>query len=188
MSGSVDEVVKIFKDGNAKSLDSLKRELARIRAGKATPALLEGIKVSYYGQVSPLNQVGNVSSPDARTLVIAPWDASLLPEIEKAINQSDIGLNPQNDGKIIRLNIPALTEERRKELSKMVSKIAEEAKVAVRQHRKVANDGIKSLEKAKTLSEDDSKKQQDNIQKITDDAIKQIDDVAAKKTSEIMTI
>jgi ribosome recycling factor len=181
-------VINEFKTHNQKSLDALKRELSRIRAGKASPALLESIRVSYYGQVSPLNQIGTVSTPDARTIVIAPWDTTVLAEIEKAINHSDLGLNPQNDGKVVRINIPALTEERRKELVKVVNKAGEEGKVGIRQNRKTANEAIKNLEKSKALSEDESKREQDSIQKITDDAVKTIDDVVTKKTAEIMTI
>jgi ribosome recycling factor len=184
----VDGILAELKASNQKSMEALKRDLARIRAGKASPAILEGIRVSYYGQLSPLNQIGTVSTPDARTIVIAPWDASVLGEIEKSINQADLGVNPQNDGKVIRINIPALTEERRKELSKVASKLGEEGKVGVRQHRKVANEAIKALEKAKSLSEDDSKRHQETVQKVTDDAVKAIDDVITKKTGEIMTI
>jgi ribosome recycling factor len=185
---TVETVLTEFKTNNQKSIEALKRDLSRIRAGKASPAILDGIRVSYYGQTSPLNQIGTVSTPDARTIVIAPWDASILGEIEKQINQADLGVNPQNDGKIIRINIPPLTEERRKELAKVVSKAGEEGKVAVRQHRKLANEAVKSLEKAKTISEDDSKRQQEAVQKITDEATKLIDDIVAKKTSDIMTI
>lgn len=185
---SADAVLKALKESNAKTLESLKKDLARVRAGKATPALLDGIKVSYYGQSSPLNQIGNVSTPDARTIVIAPWDASILGEIEKAINTSDIGLNPQNDGKVIRLSVPALTEERRKELVKMVNKMAEESKVSVRQHRQKANESVKGFEKAKTMSEDEAKRVGEQVQKATDEATKQVDEVVAKKTQEIMTI
>ncbi|MDB5036956.1 MAG: frr [Bacteriovoracaceae bacterium] len=185
---TVDSVLSEFKASNQKSLEALKRDLSRIRAGKANPAILENIRVSYYGQISPLNQIGTVSTPDARTILIAPWDASILGEIEKAINQSDLGLNPQNDGKVVRINIPALTEERRKELSKIVNKTGEEGKVAIRQNRKVANEAIKGLEKEKEISEDDSKKQQEAIQKITDETVKSIDDILGKKTAEIMTI
>ena len=184
----VQSVMNEFKAANQKSLDALKRDLSRVRAGKANPALLESIRVSYYGQQSPLSQIGNISTPDARTLVITPWDTTVLAEIEKAINQSDLGLNPQNDGKIIRISIPALTEERRKELVKVVNKMSEEGKVGIRQNRKNANEGIKALEKSKALSEDESKRQQEQIQKITDEAIKQVDDIVAKKTSDIMTI
>ncbi len=185
---TVDTILNEFKANNVKSMEAFKRDLSRIRAGKANPAILESIRVAYYGQVSPLNQIGTVSTPDARTILIAPWDASILGEIEKAINQSDLGLNPQNDGKVVRINIPALTEERRKELVKIVNKLGEEGKVAVRQHRKVANEAIKGLEKGKALSEDDSKRQQETVQKLTDDAVKAIDDVLTKKTAEIMTI
>jgi len=185
---SADAVLKSLKEENSKTVENLKRDLARVRAGKATPALLEGVKVSYYGQSSPLNQIGNVSTPDARTIVIAPWDASILGEIEKAINQSDLGLNPQNDGKIIRLSIPALTEERRKDLVKQVNKMAEESKVSTRQHRQKANEAIKALEKGKSLSEDDSKRHMETVQKSTDEATKNIDEIVTKKTQEIMTI
>jgi ribosome recycling factor len=185
---ALEEINKTLKDSNAKTMEALKRDLARVRAGKASPSLLEGIRVQYYGQSSPLNQIGNVSTPDARTIVIAPWDASILGDIEKAINTSDLGLNPQNDGKVIRLSIPALTEERRKELVKMVNKISEEAKVGVRQNRQKANDSIKASEKNKEISEDDSKKQMDLVQKATDEAVKQVDEIIAKKTQEIMTI
>mgnify|MGYP001022748850 CR=1 FL=1 len=188
MTATIDGIVNEFKGANTKSIEALKRDLSRIRAGKATPGLLEGIKVSYYGSVSPLNQIGTVSTPDARTIMIAPWDTSILADIEKSIIASDLGLTPQNDGRVVRINIPALTEERRKELTKIVGKMAEEAKVSVRQHRKVANEGIKGLEKAKALSEDDSKKQQDAVQKITDEATKVIDDIVGKKTAEIMTV
>lgn len=182
------EVIKSFKDANAKTLEALKRDLGRIRAGKATPAMLESIKVSYYGQMSPLNQIGTVSTPDARSLVIAPWDTTVLSEIEKAINQSDLGLTPQNDGKIIRINIPMLTEERRKELVKVVNKAAEEGKVGVRQNRQKANEFVKALEKSKVLSEDQAKRDSEQIQKVTDDAVKEIEGIISKKTQEIMTI
>lgn len=185
---SADAVLKSLKDNNAKTIENLKSQLTRVRAGKANPALLESVRVSYYGQVSPLNQIGTVSTPDARTLVIAPWDTTILSDIEKAINASDLGLNPQNDGKIIRISIPALTEERRKELVKLVGKMAEESKVSVRQHRQNANQALKDLEKKKTISEDDTKRQMELVQKSTDDAVKSVDDLIKKKESEIMTI
>lgn len=185
---TADDVINQFKANCEKAIEAFTKELSRIRAGKASPALLESIRVNYYGQTSPLQQVGNVSTPDARTLMIAPWDASVLPEIEKAINAANLGLNPQNDGKVIRISIPALTEERRKELVKVVNKVAEEARVGVRQHRKTANEGLKNLEKDKALSEDDSKKKQEVVQKLTDEKIKQIDQLLAKKTDEIMTV
>lgn len=184
----VETIFKKLGEENTKTLDALKRELTRIRAGKATTSLVDGIRVEAYGNQSPLNQVSSVSVPDPRTIVINPWDKSIIGEIEKAINQSDLGLNPQNDGKIIRLNVPALTEERRKELVKIVNKEGEESKVSFRQHRKDANEAIKALEKSKDLSEDDSKRQLEQVQKLTDEAVKQVDELVDKKTKEIMTI
>lgn len=181
-------IMKQLKADNQKTIESLNKELARIRAGKASAQLLDGIKVSAYGQMSPINQIGSVSTPDARTIVISPWDKSVMPEIEKAINQSDLGLNPQNDGKVIRLNIPPLTEERRKELVKSVNKLGEEAKVSLRQHRKTANEGVKKMEKDKVCSEDESKRFQDDIQKETDSFVKQVDDILEKKTKDVMTL
>ncbi len=183
---STDFFMKPLKESNDKAIDALKRDFARIRAGKASPALLEGLKVSAYGQVSPLNQISSVSVPDARTIVISPWDKSLLSEIEKAIISSDIGLNPQNDGKIIRLSIPPLTEDRRKELVKIVSKAGEETKVSLRQNRKVANEQIKAKEKE--ISEDEVKRFQDQVQKSVDDAVKMVDGIVEAKTKDIMTI
>jgi ribosome recycling factor len=181
-------VMSQLKADNQKTMDSLNKDLSRVRAGKASAQLLDGIRVSAYGQLSPLNQVASVSTPDARSIVISPWDKSVMGEIEKAINQSDLGLNPQNDGKVIRLNIPALTEERRKELVKMVNKSGEDAKVSLRQHRKTANESIKKMEKDKLCSEDDSKRFQEDVQKETDQFVKQIDSVLEKKTKDVMTI
>ena len=177
-----------FKANNQKAVDALKREFTKVRTGKASASILENIRVNYYGQLSPLNQMATVSTPDARTIVIAPWDATALGDIEKAIIQGEIGFHPQNDGKVVRISIPALTEERRKELTKVVSRMGEDAKVAIRQHRKDSNEAIKGLEKQKSLSEDDSKKEQEQVQKFTDEATKLVDDLVAKKTSEIMTI
>lgn len=182
------EVINAFKAANQKTIDALKQGLSRVRAGKASPAMLDSIRISYYGQVSPLNQIGTVSTPDARTIVIAPWDTTILGEIEKAINQSDLGVNPQNDGKIIRISIPMLTEERRKELTKIVNKTAEEGRVGIRQNRQKANEGIKALEKAKSLSEDEAKRETEQVQKLTDDAVKQVEDIVTKKNQDIMTI
>lgn len=185
---SVEEIINNLKEHNQKSIENLKKELNRVRAGKATSSLVEGVRVQAYGSQSPLNQVSSISIPDARTIVISPWDKTLLPEIEKAIIASDLGLAPQNDGKIIRLNIPPLTEERRKDLVKLVNRTGEEAKVALRQNRKNANEAIKSMEKGKQLSEDDAKKQLDQIQKLTDEATASVDDLIEKKTKDIMTI
>lgn len=185
---SIDEIIRSLKDQNQKSIESLKKELNRVRAGKASTSLVEGIRVNSYGSQSPLNQVSSVSVPDARTIVISPWDKSLLPEIEKSIIASDLGLNPQNDGKIIRLSIPPLTEDRRKELVKLVNRTGEEAKVALRQNRKNANEGVKALEKDKALSEDEAKKQLDQVQKLIDEATSSVDELVEKKNKDIMTI
>ncbi len=183
---STDFFMKPLKETNDKALESLKRDFSRVRAGKASASLLDGLKVMAYGQSSPLNQVGSVSTPDARTIVISPWDKSILGEIEKAIIGSDIGLNPQNDGKIIRLSIPALTEDRRKELVKIVNKTGEDAKVSLRQNRKVANELVKAKEKE--ISEDEVKRFLELIQKSVDEATKAVDDLIAIKTKDIMTI
>lgn len=185
---SIEQVFKNLEDANLKTLENLKKELNQVRAGKASASLLDSIRVNAYGSQSPLSQVSSVSVPDARTLVISPWDKSLLAEIEKAIVGSDLGLAPQNDGKIIRLSIPALTEERRKDLVKSIGKMSEESKVALRQHRKNANEEIKSLEKQKALSEDEAKKQLDAVQKSVDSSTKAVDEVVEKKSKEIMTI
>lgn len=185
---SVEEVFQQLKDQNTKSIENLKKELSRVRAGKASTTLLDGIRVNAYGSQSPLNQVSSVSVPDARTIVISPWDKSLLSEIEKSIIASDLGLTPQNDGKIVRLSIPPLTEERRKELVKLVNKTGEEAKVSLRQNRKSANELIKEIEKDKEISEDDAKKHLDQVQKNIDEATAQVDDLIEKKTKDIMTI
>lgn len=172
----------------AKAAEALKAEFAGIRTGRANPALLEGIRVQSYGALVPLNQVAGVSVPEPRLLVIQPWDKSALSEIEKAILKSELGLTPMNDGRVIRLPIPPLTEERRRELSKVVKKMAEDHKVAVRNIRREANDEIKKLEKDKKISEDDSKKALEKTQELTDKAIKGIDEVLAKKEKEIMEV
>ena len=171
-----------------KSIDALNNEYASIRAGRANPAILDKIKVEYYGTPTPINQLGNVSVPEARTLLIQPWDASVLKEIEKEIQKSDIGINPTNDGKVIRLNFPPLTEERRKALVKDVSKIAENAKVSVRNIRRDGIDKIKALKKDNKITEDDVKEAEDKIQKITDKFVKNIDDIAKDKEKEILTV
>ena len=171
-----------------KSIDALNNEYASIRAGRANPAILDKIKVEYYGTPTPINQLGNVSVPEARTLLIQPWDASVLKEIEKEIQKSDIGINPTNDGKVIRLNFPPLTEERRKALVKDISKIAENSKVSVRNIRRDGIDKIKALKKDNKITEDDVKEAEDKIQKITDKFVKNIDDIAKEKEKEILTV
>ena len=166
----------------------LDEELAHIRAGRANPQLLDRVMVDYYGVQTPLNQMGNVSSPEPRMLVISVWDQKALPLVEKAILKSDLGLNPSNDGKLIRLVIPELNEERRKELTKMVRKSAEDAKVAIRSIRRDAMEQVKKLEKDSSITEDDRAKAEKKIQEKTDEAIKGIDAICAQKEKEIMEV
>ena len=176
------------EDRMKKTLESLKREFASLRAGRATPALLDKVMVDYYGTPTPVNQVAKVSVPEARLIVIQPWEKSVLKDIERAIQKSDLGLNPNSDGTSIRLAIPQLTRERRSELVKTVNKKAEEAKVAIRNVRRDANEAIKKLEKSKEIPEDESKKGQEDMQKLVDKYIKLIDDSRAAKEKEIMEV
>ena len=169
-----------------KAINSLEGDLASIRAGRANPAILNKITVEYYGVQTPLAQVGTISVPEARTIIVQPWDVSVLKEIEKAILASDIGINPNNDGKVIRLNFPPLTEERRKELNKSVSKRGEEAKVAVRNIRRDSIEQFKKQKKANEITEDDLKDMEEQIQKMTDKFVKQIDGIIAEKEKEIL--
>ena len=171
-----------------KSIEAFRNEIAKIRTGKATTALLDGVKVEYYGNPSPLNQVANVSVLDAHTLNITPWEKSLLGEIEKAIMTADLGLNPSNDGTNIRVPIPPLTEERRKDMVKLVKKFGEDAKVAIRNVRRDANDHLKKQEKAKELSEDLRHDAEAEVQKLTDDHSKLVDEIIKHKESEIMEV
>nr|WP_202113022.1 ribosome recycling factor [Paenibacillus sp. MMS18-CY102] len=170
-----------------KAIGALKRDLATLRAGRATPALLDRIQVEYYGTMTPVNQLANINTPDSRTLLLQPWDKSSVAAIEKAIMKSDLGLTPSNDGSTIRLSIPALTEERRTELVKLTKKFGEEAKIAVRNIRRDANDDIKKLEKD-AISEDESRRHQDDIQKTTDRFVSEVDKVLAAKEKEIMEV
>ncbi len=171
-----------------KTIESLKHEFANVRTGRAHTSLLDSVMVDYYGAPTPVNQVANVSAPDPRMILIAPWDKTMIGAIEKAILTSDLGLNPNNDGESIRLAIPQLTEERRKELVKVVSKKAEDAKVAVRNIRRDANDAIKKEEKAKTITEDVSKDGQEQVQKLTDKKIKLIDELRDIKEKDVMSV
>ncbi|MCT6923578.1 MULTISPECIES: ribosome recycling factor [Bacillales] len=182
------QVLEQAKEKMTKSLSAFSRELASIRAGRANASLLDRVSVDYYGAPTPINQLAGVSIPEARLLVIAPYDKSILGEIEKAIMKSDIGITPTNDGTVIRLTIPALTEERRKELVKQVKKEAEEAKIAVRNVRRDANDDLKKLEKSGDITEDDLRGYGDDIQKLTDEFIAKIDDVTKEKEQEILSV
>jgi len=181
----MDERIKIYPEKMTKTYENMLDEFSTIRAGRANPGVLKRITVDYYGSQTPLNQVANVTVPEARIIQIQPWEASMLKKIEKAINMSDIGINPTNDGKVIRLIFPELTEERRKDLSKDIRKKGEAAKVATRNIRRDANDALK---KNKELPEDEVKKQQDEIQKATDKAIAQIDSLLAEKEADILKV
>ena len=182
------EDYKVYSDKMRKSIDAVNADFASVRAGRANAQVLDRIEVEYYGAPTPINQVGTVSSPDPRTLVIQPWDGSLLKAIEKAIQTSDLGINPQNDGRVIRLVFPQLTEERRKDLTKQVRKYAEDSKVAVRNIRRDAVDYVKKAQKKGELTEDDQKKAEKDIQDLTDKHVKKIDEMCAKKEKELMEI
>lgn len=176
------------EDRMKKSISSLKNDFGSIRTGRANSSLLDRITVEYYGAPTPLNQLANISTPEPRMLIIQPWDSKLLVDIEKAIIKSDLGLNPSNDGKLIRLVIPQLTEERRKELSKLAKKYGEKAKVVIRNIRRDSNDELKKEEKAGTITEDNLRQGQEEIQKLTDKHIKEIDVLVEKKIHEIMEV
>ena len=176
------------EDKMKKAVESVRKELASIRTGKATTALLDGIKVAYYDTLTPLSQVANISVPDPRLLVIQPWEKRLIPDIIKAIQKSDLGLNPQSDANVIRLPIPTLTEERRKDLVKLVKKLTEEGKVALRNLRRDSNEALKKTEKDKEISEDESRKAQEHVQEITNKYIELIDELTKKKEAEVMEV
>jgi ribosome recycling factor len=182
-----DEVLTETRRKMDKVLEVMARDLSRVRTGRASVALLEGIKVECYGTTMPISQVASLAAPESRLLTIQPWDISVMADIEKAILKSDLGLNPANDGKIIRLPIPALTTERRKDLVKMVKKMEEEAKVALRNVRREANEDLKEMKKEKLLAEDEAHRGTDEVQKITDEYTKKAEVQAAEKEKEIMS-
>ena len=182
------EQIKDYNDKMQKTIDHLESEFATIRAGRANPHVLDRIKVDYYGTPTPVQQVGNISIPEPRIIVIQPWEKSLLKEIEKAIQMSDIGINPTNDGQVIRLVFPELTEERRKELVKDVKKKGEADKVAIRNIRRDGNDAFKKLAKSEDISEDEIKQLEDELQKLTDKFIKTVDDMVDAKSKDILTV
>ncbi len=187
MQEEADFVIEVCGEKMNTAIVHLEKELVHIRAGKASPAMLDGVLVEYYGSATPLTQVSNISTPDARTIAIQPWEKSLIPEIEKAIMVANLGLNPDNNGEIIRINIPVLTEERRKDLVKQVHKEGENAKISIRQARKDANDGLKKLQKD-GLSEDLEKDAEAKVQDLTDDFSKKVDTLVQSKEQDIMTI
>ena len=182
------EQIKEYNDKMQKTIDHLESEFATIRAGRANPHVLDRIKVDYYGTPTPVQQVGNISIPEPRIIVIQPWEKSLLKEIEKAIQMSDIGINPTNDGQVIRLVFPELTEERRKELVKDVKKKGEADKVAIRNIIRDGNDAFKKLAKSEDISEDEIKQLEDELQKLTDKFIKTVDDMVDAKSKDILTV
>ncbi|MGZ3743951.1 MAG: ribosome recycling factor [Pseudobdellovibrionaceae bacterium] len=171
-----------------KTTKALVEELKKIRTGKAQVSMLDSVKVNYYGNLSPLSQVASISCPDAKSFLIAPWESSILKDIESALVKSDLGMAPMNDGKVIRMKVPDLTEERRKDLAKQVKKVAEDSRVAIRMVRREANEIIKKALKDKSVSEDEAKKAETEIQKITDDSIKKLDQISEEKEKSILTI
>jgi ribosome recycling factor len=182
----IDDIYQETKESMGKTIEALKRELQRIRTGRASLSVLDGIKVNYYGTPTPLNQMATLAVPESRLITIQPWDASVIKDIEKAILKSDLGLTPSNDGKILRISIPPLTEERRKELVKIIHKICEDHKVTARNIRRDSNDLLKSLKKDGDISEDEAFRSQDEVQKITDEHIKLIDECYSEKEKEIL--
>jgi ribosome recycling factor len=184
----VDDVMAETEDGMKKAIEAFRRELAKVRTGRANLSLLDGVKVEYYGTPTPLNQVATLNVADARLITVKPWEKNLIPEIEKALRASDLGLNPVADSELIRLPIPPLTQERRKELARVIKKMTEDARVAVRSGRRDGNDMLKDAEKEKEISEDESKAGQKKIQELTDKYVAVVDEMGAKKEAEIMEV
>ena len=184
----IEEIIEEAREKMEKSVDALRKELKRIRTGRASLSVFDGVRVNYYGTPTPLNQLASLSVPESRLITIQPWDASAIKEIEKAILKSNLGLTPTSDGKIIRITIPPLTEDRRKEIVKQVNKICEDYRVAVRNIRRDANEMLKGLKKDGDASEDEVKKSLDDVQKITDDHIRQIDEIFKEKEKETLEL
>ncbi|MDD6088749.1 MAG: ribosome recycling factor [Desulfovibrionaceae bacterium] len=184
----MDTLLKDLEKSMEKTIVSLEKDFSRLRTGRATTALVDGIKVDYYGTMTPISQLASVAVPDSRTITIQPWDRGAFSSVEKAIMKSDLGLTPVNDGKVIRISIPPLTEERRKELAKVSKKYGENAKVAVRNLRRDANQDLKKMEKDKLISEEDLKKAMDDVQKLTDRFVAKVDEKCREKDKEIMEI
>lgn len=185
---SQDEVIAKAHTGMEKAIEALKKDFGKVRTGRASIALFDDVRVDYYGTPTPLNQVGTLAVPEPRLITIQPWEKKLIPEIEKAILKSDLGLNPASDGQLVRIAIPPLTEERRREMAKMIKRMGEEAKIAVRNARREANDALKKLEKNKEISEDELKRGEKEIQEITDRYVKKTDEVVALKEKEVMEV
>jgi ribosome recycling factor len=184
----VNDIVKDLEGSVAKAHDSLKRELAKVRTGRANLALLDGVRVDYYGTPTPLNQVASLSTPDARLIVIKPWEKKLIPAIEEAIRKGELGVNPNSDGEVVRIPIPALTEERRRELTKVVKRMGEDARVAIRNQRRDANEMLKEYQGSGDITEDDLQKGTKLVQGVIDKGIEKVDELVAKKEAEIMEV
>lgn len=184
----INDVVKELDGALQKGIDGFKKELTKVRTGRASTAILDAVKVDYYGTMTPLNQVASMTVPDARMIMIKPWEKSLIPEIEKSIRAAQLGLNPNSDGEVVRVPMPPLTEERRKDLVKVVRKMAEDAKVALRGARRDANEMLKEALKEKAISEDDEKAGLKRVQDLTDKSVTQVDEILSKKEAEIMEI
>ena len=184
----INEIKEELNESMSKSIDSLKYQLTKVRTGRASANVLDGVSVDYYGAPTPVNQVGQVSTPEARLLQIQPFDKTMINEIERSIINANLGLTPTNDGNLIRIQFPALTEERRKEQVKEIKKLGEDAKIAIRNARRDGNEAIKKAEKAKELSEDDSKKYQDEVQKVTDKYVSEVDTIVEGKEKEVLSV
>ncbi len=184
----VDDILEDVESGMKKAVEAFQRELAKVRTGRANLSLLDGLTVDYYGTPTPLNQVAALTVVDARLITVKPWEKTLIPAIEKSIRSSDLGLNPVADSELVRLPVPALTQERRKKLAKLIKKMTEDARVAARGSRRDGNDLLKDAEKSKEISEDDRKTGQKKIQDVTDEYIKKIDQISANKEAEIMDV
>ena len=183
-----DDILKKTRSGMEKAIDALKKEFAKVRTGRASTALLDEVRIDYYGTPTPLNQVGSLTVPEPRMIMIQPWEKNLIPEIEKAILKSDLGLNPSSDGQLIRIAIPPLTEERRKEMVKLVKRMGEDARVAIRNVRRDSNDALKKMEKEKEISEDELKRGEKDIQDLTDQYVKKVDELISSKETEVMEV
>ncbi len=184
----IENIVATARSSMNKAIDALKKELSRVRTGRASVTLLDEVRVDYYGTPTPLNQVGTLVVPEPRLITVQPWERNLIPEIEKAILKADLGLNPASDGQLIRIAIPPLTEERRKEMAKLIKRMGEDAKIAIRNARRDANEALKKQEKAKEISEDDLKRGEKQVQEITDSFTEKVDEVVVTKEKEVMEI
>ncbi|HKL49050.1 MAG TPA: ribosome recycling factor [Desulfuromonadales bacterium] len=183
-----EEVISTARQGMNKAIDALKKDLSRVRTGRASTAILDEVVVDYYGTPTPLNQVGTLSVPEPRLITIQPWEKNMIPQIEKAILKSDLGLTPNSDGQVVRISFPPLTEERRREMVKLARRLGEDAKIAIRNVRREANETLKKLEKEKEISEDDLKRGEKDVQDLTDSFVQKVDDTIDKKEKEVMEI